>query len=43
MLQAGRMHSVRVGNGHVGWVVGGGKGKEGGRADSAVGSLICSD
>lgn len=37
------LHGVNVSNGHVGRLLGGGKGRRGGRADSAVGSLICSD
>lgn len=37
------MHGVNAGNGHVGRLVGGGKGRRRGQADSAVGSLICSD
>ena len=36
-------HGASVGNRHIGRPVGGGKEEEGGRADSAVGSLICSD
>lgn len=41
--EGGGEHGASVGNRHIGRPVGGGKEEEGGRADSAVGSLICSD